>query len=284
MPVDYQQLMALRSTDERVVYSDQDTMLYALAVGMGSDPLDRRQLPYVYEGAGLKAMPTLASTLAGLRFMDGCGWDYSRILHGEERLTLHRPLASTDTLLIDSEVEAVYDKGAGKGALICLQSHARAASDDQAVFTTRRVIVARGDGGFDGPQGSPPRPHPLPSRSADFSCSISTRPDQALLFRLCGDRNPLHADPQLADRLGFPAPILHGLCTFGIACRAVLETICEYDHTLITGFDVRFSAPVIPGETIITDMWQEANIVSFQSRVAERNMVILDHGRCTLAV
>ena len=116
----------------------------------------------------------------------------------------------------------------------------------------------------------------------DTSCILETRTDQALLYRLSGDRNPLHADPGLAQKVGFPVPILHGLCTYGTACRALLTTICDYDHTMIRGFDVRFSAPVYPGETIITDMWRDGNIVSFECRLKERDVVVIRNGKCTL--
>ena len=117
-----------------------------------------------------------------------------------------------------------------------------------------------------------------------MSCDIETRSDQALFYRLTGDRNPLHADPQAARAVGFDRPILHGLCTFGVACNAILQTICDYDHTLIEGFEARFSAPVMPGDTITTDMWQDGNIVSFQCKARERGGVVLRNGKCTLRV
>jgi acyl dehydratase len=145
-----------------------------------------------------------------------------------------------------------------------------------------RTLIARGDGGFGGEPGTSPLPHPLPKREPDLSCDIKTRPDQALLFRLSGDRNPLHADPAVAKSVGFPGPVMHGRCTAGIACRAILRTICDYDFTLVTGFDVRFSAPVFPGDLITTEMWQDRNVVSFRCRVIERDSVVINNGKCTL--
>ena len=112
---------------------------------------------------------------------------------------------------------------------------------------------------------------------------METRPDQALLYRLNGDRNPLHSDPELAKRVGFPVPILHGLCTYGTACRTILKEVAKYDHTRITGFDVRFSSPVYPGETIITDMWVDGTVVSFSCRLKERDLMVINNGKCTLA-
>jgi acyl dehydratase len=123
----------------------------------------------------------------------------------------------------------------------------------------------------------------LPGRHPDLSCSSTTRPDQALLFRLSGDRNPLHVDPAAAREAGFTRPLLHGRCSYGIACRAILSTICDYDHTLITGFDARFAAPAYPGDTLTTDMWQDRNIVSFRCSVKARNSIVLSNGKCTLA-
>ncbi len=283
MTIDYQDLMSRKARHEKVTFDDRDVMLYAMAVGFGRDPLNVSELRYVYEGAGLRTVPTLASTLASSSFLHDCGWDYGRILHGEERLIIHRPLVESGTLLLDSEVTEVFDKGAERGAVILTETRARTASDDEPSFTVRRTILARGDSGFGGPSGSGPAAHPVPRREPDLVSSFETRRGQALLFRLSGDRNPLHADPALAKRLGLPAPILHGLCSFGIACRAILKTICEYDQTLITELDVRFSAPVYPGETLVTEMWQEANVVSYRVRAAERDVVVLNHGRCVLA-
>jgi acyl dehydratase len=257
-------------------------MLYALSIGMGKDPLASTELDYVFERNPLKTVPTMASVLAPIPLLKDCGYDYTKVLHAEQHLVLHRPLPQDSELIADARVIEAYDKGADKGALIYTETTARTTTDDEPLFTTTSGIFARGDGGFGGAAGPSPTPHPIPDRPADTSCSIETRDDQALLYRLNGDRNPLHADPDLATRVGFPVPILHGLCTYGTACLAVLKTICNYDHTSITGFDVRFSAPVYPGETIITDLWRDGNIVSFECRVKEREVTVIRNGKCTL--
>ena len=186
-------------------------------------------------------------------------------------------------ILINKRVAGAYDRGPKRGAMVLLEAEGRLAKDDTVLFTLGSTIVARGDGGFGGPAGSGPTPHRIPRREPDLSCDIDSRPYQALLYRLNGDRNPLHADPSLARQVGFRVPILHGLCTYGVACHAILQTICDYDFTLISGFDARFSAPVLPGDTITTDMWQDGNIVSFQCSVKERDSVVIKNGRCTLA-
>jgi acyl dehydratase len=144
------------------------------------------------------------------------------------------------------------------------------------------TAFARGDGGFGGPKEGAPEPHAVPDRAPDLVHEAATRPDQAFLYALSGDRNPLHRDPNVARMAGFPRPILHGLCTYGIACRSVLSAVCDYDPARITGFDVRFSAPVFPGETIVTEMWVDGAIVSFRSKVKERDVVCLNNGKCTL--
>ena len=285
MALDYDKVMAKVDTDLPFNYTDADSMLYALSVGMGRNPLDQGELPYVYEqGDPLKTMPTMGTILVPEMFPVGLGWDYSQILHSEQRLRLYRPLPPSADLLINKRVVDAFDRGPKMGALILLEAEGRLASDDTVLFTLGCTILARGDGGFGGPKGKGIPPHRAPRRDPDLSCDIGTRPDQALFYRLTGDRNPLHADPAQARTVGFDRPILHGLCTFGVACKAVLQTICEYDYTLIEEFDARFSAPVLPGDTITTDMWQDGNIVSFSCSVKERDAIVLRNGKCTLAV
>ena len=282
MAIEYDALMATRVDNEVCEYGDKDAMLYALGIGFGSDPLDRKELPYVYEGAALKTVPTFASMILPSTFLDHCGWDYSQVLHGEMTLDLYRPLPPAARMLTNRRVIAVQDRGARRGARIRMESEVRLAKDDTVLFTLGNTLLARGDGGFGGSAGENPTPHKLPKREPDLTCDLQTRSDQALLFRLCGDRNPLHADPDLAASLGFDAPLLHGRSTCGVACRAILKTICDYDFTLISGFNVRFSAPVFPGDLVTTEMWQDGNIVSFRCLVKARNVMVINNGRCAL--
>lgn len=282
MPVTHESLMSLKAIGDEFTYTDRDTMLYALGVGMGRDPMNAAELPYVYEN-GLKTVPTMASVIAwGQRTIGQAGINYLMVVHGEQRLTVHKPLPAAATIISDERVTAAVDKGPGKGALIYTEKVIRLKDTNELLCTTGGTIFARGDGGFGGPSTGGPEPHLLPERKPDAVCETDTRPDQALLYRLSGDRNPLHSDPNIAKMAGFPRPILHGLCSYGTACRAVLQTICNYDHTLITGFDVRFSSPVFPGETIVTEMWKDGSVVSFRSKVKERDVVVLNNGKCTL--
>ena len=284
MAMNYEHLMGLKREGERFRYTDRETMLYAIGIGMGEDPLDRNELPYVFEQPALKTVPSLATVLARMPILKDSGFDYTKVVHGEQRLALHRPLPPEGELLADARVTEAYDKGPGKGAVIYTETKVRSAADGQPMFTLLSATFARGDGGFGGPAGSGPRPHALPARKPDGTATLPTRKDQALLYRLNGDRNPLHADPELARRVGFPAPILHGLCTYGVACRAILKEVAAYDHRRITGFDVRFSAPVYPGEAIATDYWVDGATVSFRCRIPSRqDVVVIDNGRCALA-
>lgn len=285
MALNYEKLIATKSSDIECNYGDVESMLYAQSVGFGRDAVDRKELPYVYEqGRPLLTVPTLSSAIVPDMFPPDLGWDYSQVLHVEQRLQLYRPLPPSAQLRLDKRVVEVFDLGAKRGALFLFEVEGRLAKDDTVLFTQGATVMARGDGGFGGTAGTGPAPHRSPRRDPDLSCDTPTRADQALLFRLNGDRNPLHADPDAALAAGFHIPILHGLCTYGIACRAILKTICNYDHTLIEGFDARFSLPVFPGDTITTDMWQDGNIVSFQCSVKERNCVVLRNGKCTLKV
>ena len=283
MPLDYDKLMATEVVDLPLSYNDSEAILYALSVGMGRDPVDLKELPYVYEqGGAFKTMPTLASVLVPDMFPPGLGWDFGQVLHSEQRMTLYRPLPPSADLLINKRVVDAFDWGPRKGALILFEAEGRLAGDDTVLFTLGYTVMARGDGGFGGPSGTGPRPHRAPRRDPDLSCDIETREDQALLFRLTGDRNPLHADPSIAARAGFKVPILHGMCSYGIACRAILKTICDYDFTLIESFEARFTSPVLPGDVITTDMWQDGNVISFRCTVKERDAIVLRNGKCTL--
>jgi len=282
MPPASAALLNLEERDRALAYRDADAMLYALATGMGQDPLVSGELPYCYEGQGLRVVPSFATTLAVTPLLDGQGLDQARVLHVAERLRIHRPLMDYGRLLLDSRVSGLRDLGS-RGALIELDLKARDAADGRAVFSVARTLLARADGGFGGSRAPLQTLRPLPRRTPDLGCSLRTRKDQALLYRLTGDRNPIHADAVAAAEAGLPQPILHGLCTFGIACRAILRTICEHDPTLIRALEGRFAAPALPGDTLDTQMWQSANIVSFRVRAVERDVVVVSRGYCELA-
>jgi acyl dehydratase len=283
MPLDYEKVMALRSEGQEFHYGDRETMLYALGIGVGADPLNVHELPFVFEN-GLKAMPTLATVVAwGAGRTMETGINFLMVVHGEQRLVVHQPMPAQATLLADWRITHCIDKGPAKGAILVGETILRDKASGAALVTLISSTFARADGGFGGPSEGGPQPHDVPARAPDAVLEIPTRPDQALLYRLSGDRNPLHADPGFARAAGFERPILHGLCTYGVTARAVLQTYCGFDPTLILGHDVRFSAPVFPGETIVTRMWKDGAIVSFEAGVKERpGVTVIKNGKTTL--
>lgn len=277
-------LATTRFDDVEHRYDHASTMLYAQSIGLGRDALHPQELPFVSDqGQPLRTVPTMATVLVPEMIPAGLGWDYAQVLHAEQRMQLYRPLPASAALTISKRIVDIFDRGPRLGALVVFEAEGYLSKDGTALFSVGSTVIARADGGFGGNPGKGPEPHRVPRRAPDLSCVSRTRPDQALLFRLNGDSNPLHTDPGAARAAGFETPIMHGLCTYGIACHAILQTICNYDETLITGFDARFSAPVFPGDVIHTDMWQEGNIVSFQCSVPQRGQVVIRNGKCTLA-
>jgi acyl dehydratase len=274
--------MSLRKQDVRIPYNERDTMLYALSVGMGRDPLDMRELEYVYEGQTLRTLPSQAYVVARSALLQDSGLNRTKILHGEQGIVMYQPLPPAGTLLTNSWVDAVYDKGPDKGLVVIVQTDACEESTGQQLFSATTTIFARGDGGIGGSSSPAPQPHALPQRAPDMTRIAHTRPEQALYYRLTGDRNPLHAEPAVALRAGFKAPILHGMCTYGIACKEIVSQACGYDHTRIEEFQARFTSPVYPGEDIQTDLWIDGSTVSFRCSVPARDVVVMSNGRCKL--
>ena len=282
MAIDYQRIMAIRNPGSVHRYGDRETMLYALGVGLGQNPLDRDELPFVYE-KGLKVLPTQATVIAWDNMpLTESGINYLMVLHGEQRLTVHRPLAPEGELVATGGVVGCFDKGRDKGAIVVTETVLSDRATGEKVVTLSSTTFARGDGGFGGPAGGGPAPHRVPDRAPDARISYRIQPSAALIYRLSGDRNPLHADPDVAAKAGFRAPILHGLCSYGHACRAVVQTMCGWDPTRIAGFDVRFTSPVFPGETFETMMWRDGDVVSFRCRAVERDTIVIDNGKALL--
>lgn len=281
-PLDIDELMSRRLHFE-TSYSDQEVMLYALGLGFGQDPLNETELRFVTEKK-LVIMPTFATIIAfGQRLLTPeDDLDFVKLLHGEQRLKLDRAIPPSGTVSGEVRITQIIDKGESKGALINQEIVLRLKESGEQLATLFGTGFYRGDGGRGGTGGSPPAPHALPDRAPDTAVAISTRKDQALLYSLNGDRNPLHSDPEFARAAGFDRPILHGLCSYGIACRAVVQTYCPDSPDRVRSFDVRFSAPVYPGETIVTDLWRDGDTVSYRCKVKERDLLVLNNGQCLL--
>ncbi len=257
-------------------YDAQRTILYALGIGLTAEGPD---LDFVYE-ARLRAFPTLAVTLGAENFLRGerhGELDWSQVLHAAQSVEWHRPLPPTGRVAARSEVEAIVDRGAGRGALIQLARRLSDADDGQPLATLRFTLFARGDGGGGVSFGSVDLPAELPATSPDDSLALPTRPDLAAIYRLSGDLNPLHIDPAAARRAGFDRPILHGLCSYGIAARALSAMLLDGECERLARLDVRFSAPVFPGDTLGTEVWRTGDCEA-RFRVRARDRTVLDKG------
>ena len=222
--IDYEKLLNFDIPEVRQRVSPRDAVFYALSVGMAQDQLDERQLDYVDAHRPLRVMPSMAVVLAHPGFWLGrpdTGVDAVRLLHGEQEVELHRPLPVGEAVVGRTRVTAVVDKGPGRDALLYSEKRLEDASG-VLLALTRSTTVLRGQGGFGGAAGPVRPPAPVPEGEPDLVVDLPTRPEQALLYRLNGDDNPLHADPAVAARAGFPRPILHGLCTLGVVAHALL--------------------------------------------------------------
>jgi acyl dehydratase len=254
------------------------TILYALSVGFGQDGADEA-LDFVYEGRGPKVLPTLATVLVKSISRD-LGLDMAGVVHAAQRLDAMAPIPPAASIVWQAAVTQIIDKGPGKGALVAFDTTARLAEDGPDLFVLRNTLFARHDGGCGGPATPSPARDRVPERPADVRHTIPTRVDQAMLYRLNGDSNPLHIDPAAARKAGFAKPILHGLCTYGIACRAIVETVCAFDPARIARLEGRFTAPVHPGDAITTEIWIDGADLMF--RCLAQGAVAIDDGVCRL--
>ncbi len=280
MAFDPQVILNWKFPETEHAYTEKDTILYALGLGCGADPEEPGDLKFVYE-KGLAALPTMAVVLAypgnWLESKESTA-DYSKVLHGEQYLTLHRPLPPSGIVVGVGRIVDLLDKGKEKGAVLYAERKLIDKATGEPVATMVSAAMLRGDGGFGGKSGPQPPPHKLPETAPSKSVDIRTYANSALIYRLSGDRNPLHADPKAAAAGGFKTPILQGLCSYGVAGRAVIAACCGNDPARLKSLQVRFSSPVVPGETIRTEMWPDGARISFRARVVERDVVVLNNG------
>jgi acyl dehydratase len=275
------QLLRLPPRDTIATHTERDVMLYALGVGVGVDARTGAEaLRFAYE-AELAVLPTMAVVMASPGFWlrePQYGVDWKRVLHAEESLEVHRPLPANATLTSRLAIDDIVDKGRAVGAILYSRRELYDACGAH-LATERRASLLRGDGGKGGTGNAARAPHPEPVGEPHAAIEYPTSPSQALLYRLSGDRNPLHADPAVAEAAGFRGPILHGLCTYAIAARGLLRALCDNDPARLRRIDCRFSAPVYSGETIRVEVWREgAGHASFRAIAAERGAVVLKHG------
>jgi acyl dehydratase len=282
MTLDPAKLLAFNIPRPRQTVSPRDVAFYALSIGFGHDPLDLRQLDFVDCSRPIKVVPTMALTLAHPGFWLGdpeSGVDASGVLHADQQLELLAPLPVNAVVTSQSRIAGLVDKGPGKAALLRTETWIE---DETGKGLARlvRTTLLRGGGGFGGENEPSPPARPMPDRKPDHIVVLPTRPEQALLYRLNGDLNPLHSDPDFAKKAGFERPILHGLCTMGIVCHALLRVLANYDEGRLKMMRVRFAGVVLPGETVRTEIWSDG---SFRARVVERNVVVVDEGSVIIA-
>jgi acyl dehydratase len=287
--IDYRVLKEWPFGDIEHRYDERDTSLYALGLGIGTNPLDETELSFVYEQS-LRALPTMAVVLGYPGFWmkhPRTGIDWIKVVHGEQSIRLHRSLPPAGTVIGRTRVKAIVDKGAAKGALVQIERSIRDQASGALLATVQQINFCRGDGGYSaGGQPSdpaPPAPPSMPQWPPHIVSDRRTRPETALIYRLSGDTNPLHADPRVARAAGFERPILHGLAAYGIAGYAILKTLCEGNPFRLQALSCRFTAPVFPGETIRTEIWRDGGDVLFRARVVERDVIALNHGKAQIA-
>ncbi len=283
MAFSYAQLIDYPITDVEHEVKHDDCILYALSAGLGANTSDHKQLRYLFED-NLLALPTMANVIGYPGFWLGeaeTGVDWKQVLHGEQFFELHSTLPVSAKVIGKSRVIGINDKG-DKGAFVYMRREIFNSETDQLICTVDQTTVCRGDGGCGGNDPAPRKLPKVPERDADAIDDQFIQPSAALLYRLNGDKNPLHVDPEVARQAGYPRPILHGLCTLAHVGHSLLKSACDYDGTRIKSMGLRFTAPVFPGEHLRTQIWHEDNGLSFQASVIERDVLVIGNGRMEL--
>jgi acyl dehydratase len=278
MPIDPQKASGATMPVSEASWDQDKVILYHLGVGAGlGKPTDAKELEYTYE-ANLKVLPSFGvipafGSMAGIGSVPGISINFAMVLHGEQDLEIHRPIPVAATVENHPRIVGLYDKG--KAAVIVVEVVTKL-KGGEPLFTNRFSTFARGEGGFGGDPGPKPGNNP-PERKPDLVVESPTMSHQALIYRLSGDKNPLHADPAFAKLGGFDVPILHGLCSFGVVCKAVVDNMLGGDVTKVARYQTRFAGVVFPGETIVTSMWKQGSDIFVAASTKERNSPVLSN-------
>jgi len=276
MPINPDQAIGATVSETTFSWTSSDVLLYHLAIGAGCRPgdnIDPDVLRWTTDGASLQVLPSFGVVVPTFHMTDpppldlpGCDINLAQVVHGSQSITVTAPLPTSGSATVRTTLTDVWDKG--KAAVIWQEGVATSESGEE-LWTTRSSIFVRGEGGWGGDRGTS-EPVTLPDRAPDVETSYDITPQQALLYRLCGDRNPLHSDPDFAKAAGFPAPILHGLCSYGIVLRELTTELLDGDATRVGGFAAKFAGVVYPGETMRVRGWHEdGRIVAAASVIAE---------------
>ncbi len=276
MPIDPDKALGAETGTGTGQWKADDVLLYHLGVGAGVPATDPKELEYTYE-KNLKVLPSFGvipvfGSMGGLGSVPGLQFNFAMLLHGEQDLEIKKPIPTEAKIESSGRVARIYDKG--KAALVILEVTSKEEESGDPLFVNRFSLFLRGEGGFGGDSG-PKAGNVPPDREPDLVAESTTLPQQALLYRLCGDKNPLHADPEFAKLGGFDTPILHGLCSYGIVCKAVVDHALGGDTAKVARYQVRFAGVVFPGETIVTSMWREGDKVLIQAKTKERGSPVI---------
>lgn len=272
MPIDLQTALGAPLPAREFSWTPTDVQLYHLGLGAGAHPLDPVELTYLDDQAPqvlptfATVAPTLGETEAPKVSFPGIEIDLAKVVHGHQEVVVHRPIPAAGKATSTGRISEIWDKGANA---VIVQENTVTGSDGKPLWTVRSSIFAKGEGGFGGERG-PSTKAALPDRAADAEILTPTLPQQALLYRLCGDRNPLHSDPEFAKGAGFPAPILHGLCTYGVVCKALTDSLLDGDASRVGGFRAKFAGVLYPGETLRIKVWREGDELIGAVTVVER--------------
>lgn len=283
MPIDLEKALGAPLPASEGSWTSDDVILYHLGIGAGSNPTDPGELAYTYE-KNLRVLPSFGvipvfGALGGMAQVPGIQLNFALVLHGEQDIEIAKPIPPAAKIENTGRIAGVYDKG--KAALIVLEVETRDAESGDPLFTNRFSIFARGEGGFGGESG-PKAGNRAPEREPDLVVESPTLPQQALLYRLSGDKNPLHADPEFAKLGGFDKPILHGLCSFGIVCKAAVDHALGGDVSAVARYQARFAGVVYPGETIVTSLWKEGDKLLIAAKTKERDAAVISHSAITV--
>jgi acyl dehydratase len=273
MPIDLDKALGAELPPQEFSWTASDVALYALGVGAAADPMDTTGLAYV-DDAQPKVLPSFATVAATMNVTEaprvsfpGVEIDLAKVVHGSQSVQLHRPIPAAGTATTTTKIAEIQDKGS---AAVIIQESETVSADGEKLWTSRSGIFAKGEGGFGGERGTSEKVS-YPERDADHTIEVASLPQQALIYRLCGDRNPLHSDPAFAEAAGFPRPILHGLCSYGMVLRAVVDRVLGGDVERVRGYGVTFGGVFFPGETMRIRVWEEGSRLLVAATAAERD-------------
>jgi len=267
-------------------YSFRESILYALGLGYGVDPLDKNELRYVTEDDQL-VVPTQCNIMSypgfWVRDVPELGFDWVKVVHGEQMIRVFRPLPPAAKVQARPRITAIEDKGKSKGAAVYVEREIFLVETGELLALVGSTVFARGDGGQGGFGHPPPGPDRIVQTAPDLVQELATSARSALIYRLSGDYNPIHSNPDIARGAGFARPILHGMCTMGMACRVILERFCDHRPERLESLFVRFSQPVMPGETLRLEFFQYGKRIRFRAMSVERNAIVLDRGMAEIS-